>query len=84
MNFFKKIYYQSNKCINLKEYGLNRDIILSEKFKMYNDLLTSIETFDIEYKKKNQLDYKEWESKIEAAQKQLDEIKSKFPILKLL
>ena len=52
LNFFKKIYYQSNKYINLKEYGLNRDIILSEKVKMYNDLLTSIETFDIEYKKK--------------------------------
>ena len=52
LNFFKKIYYQSNKYINLKEYGLNRDIILSEKVKMYNDLLKSIETFDIEYKKK--------------------------------
>ena len=30
----------------------------------------------IEYKKKNQLEYKEWEYKIELAQKQLDEIKS--------
>ena len=52
LNFFKKIYYQSNKYINLKEYGLNKDIILSENVKMYKDLLKSIETLDIEYKKK--------------------------------
>ena len=51
LNFFKKIYYQSNKYINLKEYGLNKNLILSEKVKMYNDLLKSIETFDIKYKK---------------------------------
>ena len=37
--FFKKIYFKSNRKINLREYGLNKNIILSEKVKMYKDLL---------------------------------------------
>ena len=39
VSFFKKIYYKSNPHINLKEYGLNINIILSKKVKMYTDLL---------------------------------------------
>lgn len=39
LNIFKKIYHRGNKIINLKEYGLNEKIVLSDKTKMYNDLL---------------------------------------------
>lgn len=39
VSFFKKIYYKSNPHISLKEYGLNINIILSKKVKMYTDLL---------------------------------------------
>ena len=39
VSFFKKIYYKSNKKINLKEYGLKKNIILSNKVKMFKDLL---------------------------------------------
>ena len=40
---FKNIYYKSNKLINLSEYGLNKNIILSEDVKMFKDLLKDIE-----------------------------------------
>jgi hypothetical protein len=39
ITFFKRYYMESKKCINLKDYGLENEIILSEKCKMYNDLI---------------------------------------------
>ena len=49
---FWKIYYQNCKTINLKEYGLEKEICLSQKVKMFEDLLkqskdseTSIEQY---------------------------------------
>ena len=56
----EKIFHRINKMASLT--------VLEKEMKLCKLI--------IEYKKKNQLDYKEWESKIEAAQKQLDEIKS--------
>ena len=38
---FRKIYFKSNRKINLKEYGINREIILSKNVKMFEDLLES-------------------------------------------
>lgn len=51
---FKKIYYRSSKIVNLREYGLDKDIILSSDVKMYEDLLKDIDCLDAnkEYKKK--------------------------------
>jgi len=40
--FFKRYYMESKKCINLRDYGLENEIILSEKCKMYNDLIEKI------------------------------------------
>ena len=45
---FKNIYYKSNKIINLSEYGLNKNIILSEDVKMFKDLLKDIEKKNID------------------------------------
>ena len=39
VELFWKIYYQSSKTINLKEYGLEKEISLSKKVKMFEDLL---------------------------------------------
>ena len=39
LDFFWKIYYKSCKLINLKEYGLDKEITLSDKVIMYKDLL---------------------------------------------
>lgn len=39
LKLFKKIYYKSNKIINLKEYGLDENIVLSRNIKMFGDLL---------------------------------------------
>ena len=50
MQLFKKIYLKSNKIVNLKEYGLDKEIILSKEVKMYKDLLKSFEE-NKEYKK---------------------------------
>ena len=41
--FFRKIYFKSERIINLKEYGLNKTLILSEKAKMYKDLIENKE-----------------------------------------
>ena len=46
--FFRKFYFKSERIINLKEYGLNQKLILSEKAKMYKDL---IENKDYVYKR---------------------------------
>lgn len=37
--FFKNYYYKSVKSINLKKYGLEKEIILSKDVKTYKDLL---------------------------------------------
>ena len=50
LQLFKKIYLKSNKIVNLKEYGLDKEIILSKEVKMYKDLLKSFEE-NKEYKK---------------------------------
>ena len=47
--FFRKIYFKSERKINLKEFGLNKEIIVSHKAQMYKDLVGKEEYF---YKKK--------------------------------
>ena len=42
ITFFKRYYMESKKCINLKDFGLEHEIILSDKCKMYNDLIEQI------------------------------------------
>jgi hypothetical protein len=37
-----KIYFKSNAILNLKEYGIDKPIVLTNKVKMFNDLLTKI------------------------------------------
>ena len=39
LSLFKKIYYKSSKIINLKEYGIDQNIVLSKEVKMFDDLL---------------------------------------------
>ena len=46
--FFRKIYFKSESKINLNEFGLNKEIILSDKAQMYKDLVEEEEYF---YKK---------------------------------
>ena len=46
LDFFWKIYYKSSKLINLKEYGLDKEITLSDKVIMYKDLLKKNEKLD--------------------------------------
>ena len=38
-----KIYFKSNRIVNLKEYGIDKTIVLTNKVKMFNDLLTKLE-----------------------------------------
>ena len=42
ITFFKRYYMGSKKCINLRDFGLEHEIILSDKCKMYNDLIERI------------------------------------------
>ena len=51
INFLRKIYYKSKRNINLKEYGLNKEINISNEVKMFDDLLKKY-ALDEEYKKK--------------------------------
>lgn len=46
LKLFKKIYYKSNKTINLKEYGLDKNIVFSKNVKMFKDLLKNNQSFD--------------------------------------
>ena len=46
IKLFKKIYYKSNKIINLREYGINEQIILTKPVKMFKDLLNDNEALD--------------------------------------
>lgn len=54
LKFFKKIYYKNNRIINLKEYGLDKDILLSKKVKLFEDLFkdNNASDKDEEYQKK--------------------------------
>jgi hypothetical protein len=54
LQFFKKIYYKSNRIINLKEYGLDKDIFISNKVKLFEDLFkdNNASDNDKEYQKK--------------------------------
>ena len=38
-SFFKEVYYKSNNRISLRRFGLDEEIILSDKVKMYKDFL---------------------------------------------
>ena len=42
ITFFRRYYMESKKCINLKDYGLENEVNLSEKCKMFNDLIKKI------------------------------------------
>ena len=55
LKFFKKIYYKSNRNINLKEYGLDKDIILSKKVKLFEDLLKDNNASDIDKEYQNKI-----------------------------
>ena len=46
LKLFKKIYYKSNKTINLKEFGLDKNIVFSKNVKMFKDLLKNNQSFD--------------------------------------
>ena len=46
VTFFKRYYLESKKCINLKEFDLDKEIVLSEKCKMFNDLIDRIKNSD--------------------------------------
>jgi len=46
LKLFRQVYYKSRKKINLKEYGMNKDIILSKNVKMVDDLLKNINDLD--------------------------------------
>ena len=49
INIFKKIYHRGNKIINLREYGLNKKVVLSNTVKMYKDLLLKDEIKDLNH-----------------------------------
>ena len=44
LKLFKKFYYTSCKKVNLREYGLDKDITLSNGVKMFKDLLKNNES----------------------------------------
>ena len=50
LKLFKKIYFKNNKIINLKEYGLDEEIILSKEVKIFKDLIKENEDSE-EYQK---------------------------------
>ena len=49
LTFFKKFYYFSGSDINLKDFGLNKSIILSKKVKNFNHLLINNEKRGTKY-----------------------------------
>ena len=49
LTFFKKFYYSSDSNINLKDFGLNKTIILSKKVQNFNHLLLDNEKRGSEY-----------------------------------
>ena len=55
LKFFKKIYYKNNRNINLKEYGLDKDILLSKKVKLFEDLFKGNNTSDNDKEYQNKI-----------------------------
>ena len=51
LKFFKKFYFKSYKIISLKDYGLDKEFVLSNKVKMYKNLLKDNESLGKNYKK---------------------------------
>lgn len=49
--FFKEFYYKSQRNINLKKYGLNKEINLNKDVKMFKDLIKDIKDDDVNNKK---------------------------------
>ena len=47
ITFFWKFYYKSCRLIDLKEYGFDKKILLSDKVKMYKDLFKENEDLEI-------------------------------------
>ena len=47
--FFKKFYYKSDSSINLKDYGLDKDIIFTKDVKNFNHLLKENEKRGTQY-----------------------------------
>ena len=54
LTLFKKIYYTNKRKINLNEYGLNKEIILSDRVKTYKDLLLKNSDDKTNYKSINE------------------------------
>ena len=55
LKFFKKIYYKSTRNINLKEYGLDKDILLSKKVKLFEDLCKDNNASDVDKEYQNKI-----------------------------
>ena len=51
LKLFNKFYFKSYKIISLKDYGLDKEFILSNKVKMYKNLLKDNESLGKNYKK---------------------------------
>ena len=48
LTFFENVYYKSEKTFNLKKYGLDKIIILSNDVKMFKDLLKDNKSNDLD------------------------------------
>lgn len=53
LTFFKSVYYKSNNRINLKSFGLDKEIILSNKVEMYKDFLKNKDFDSLHIRKLN-------------------------------
>ena len=42
MEFFKNIFYQSNREVNLKKYGINKKSFLNSNVVLYKDFINNI------------------------------------------
>jgi len=51
MDFFRKVYYKSERYVNLKEFGVSKTIILGNKIEMFNDLLNQNKSLGEEHVK---------------------------------
>ena len=50
LTFFENVYYKSDKKFNLKQYGLEKEIIFSKNVKMFKDLLKDNKNNDVNNK----------------------------------
>lgn len=53
LSLFKKIYYKNNGYVNLKEYGLDKEIHLSKNVKIFKDLIEAYDSNEEKDYKKN-------------------------------